>query len=59
MSCSGCNGYYACWCHVDNIEEQIRVKKLEIDSLELKRLLLFTKKNEHEHEAYKRIYKKI
>lgn len=36
MSCGTCGGYYHCHCDVNKMKEEVRIKKMEVELLELK-----------------------
>ena len=43
MACITCNGYDYCKCYLLKLDEEIRIKKLELDSLELEKIKLIEK----------------
>lgn len=43
MACMTCGGYEYCKCDLLKLDEEIRIKKLELDSLELKKIKLIEK----------------
>lgn len=36
MSCSRCGGYYSCHCDLLRMEEELRIKKMEVELLQFK-----------------------
>ena len=49
MACGDCGGYYYCKCDLLKVKYEIKIKKLELDSLELQKLKLEEKYSSHSH----------